>query len=1053
MPPKAKRQSKHDSLKQPVLSKFFNANHNFSEKRARSVVEIIDSDDEKECDETLTPERKKQKISTENEQGLSKHEQSSVGLKEVVNRAKQKLLNFACESNQNDSKGTEAINQFDFSILKRMKQDKSDEISTAQTGDESEVGKNVKEKLKSFSPVIKAKKDVCLRSGDGRAVKYTPLEQQYMEFQEQCPDAVLAVECGYKYRFFGDDAKTASSVLKIFSHVDHNFLTASIPVHRLHVHVRRLVAAGHKVGVVRQTETAALKAAGANKSAPFTRKLSAIYTLSTLIGLESDSTSGEIDLEDPVSMATSYLACICDTGPQESGRLTTIGFIAVQPTTGDVVYDSFVDTATRSELETRLGHLQPVEVIVPQDVSMETHNLLNTLHSHWESGMGSMRIERKSSEIFKKTTVLRTVSDFYKMSTDLQFVLGLPDCIQSCLSALIHHLGDFQLQDVLVDTSTFTPFSGLSDTMQLDSCALRQLEVFHNQTDGQERGSLFNVVNHTLTKPGARLLRSWLAKPSTSYNEIMLRQEAVQHLVECGPELLDRWTQLLTQLPDIELKLTTSFLKKISPADFIALCESLRRLKQGFTGLQSVSFGSVTSTRLLDHMDQVPKLLDDVEQLTINLDHKAAKENKKSELFLDTSSYPGLKKAVELIACVTGQLQEQRRHVRLVLGQPGLEFTTVMGVEFLVEVRNSNIALVPKDWVKINSTKAVSRFHSPEIVSLYKELQQAREQRDIEAGVAWTCFLGEFSSRYQRYKQAVRCVAEVDCLLSLAVLALQDSYCKPIILEDRRCLDINGGRHPVVSQLVTDAQYVSNDTKLSSDREKVMLITGPNMGGKSCYIKQVALIALLGQIGSYVPAKSATLGILDGIYTRMGAADHIFRGQSTFMVEVEETSSIIERATSRSLVILDELGRGTSTHDGVAIAHATLHYFVKEVDCFTLFVTHYPILAELEDKFPGRVSNYHMSFFVHEESTTKDESREVITFLYQLVRGMASRSYGLNVARLAGTPQSIIAMATSQSHDMEDREIQHRKSHSLFRQLMLGKADVRKIIAAFESPA
>ncbi|WAR00673.1 MSH3-like protein [Mya arenaria] len=786
MPPKAKRQSKHDSLKQPVLSKFFNANHNFSEKRARSVVEIIDSDDEKECDETLTPERKKQKISTENEQGLSKHEQSSVGLKEVVNRAKQKLLNFACESNQNDSKGTEAINQFDFSILKRMKQDKSDEISTAQTGDESEVGKNVKEKLKSFSPVIKAKKDVCLRSGDGRAVKYTPLEQQYMEFQEQCPDAVLAVECGYKYRFFGDDAK---------------------------------------VGVVRQTETAALKAAGANKSAPFTRKLSAIYTLSTLIGLD-------------------------------------------------------------------------------------------ILHAGQESGMGSMRIERKSSEIFKKTTVLRTVSDFYKMSTDLQFVLGLPDCIQSCLSALIHHLGDFQLQDVLVDTSTFTPFSGLSDTMQLDSCALRQLEVFHNQTDGQERGSLFNVVNHTLTKPGARLLRSWLAKPSTSYNEIMLRQEAVQHLVECGPELLDRWTQLLTQLPDIELKLTTSFLKKISPADFIALCESLRRLKQGFTGLQSVSFGSVTSTRLLDHMDQVPKLLDDVEQLTINLDHKAAKENKKSELFLDTSSYPGLKKAVELIACVTGQLQEQRRHVRLVLGQPGLEFTTVMGVEFLVEVRNSNIALVPKDWVKINSTKAVSRFHSPEIVSLYKELQQAREQRDIEAGVAWTCFLGEFSSRYQRYKQAVRCVAEVDCLLSLAVLALQDSYCK----------------------------------------EKVMLITGPNMGGKSCYIKQVALIALLGQIGSYVPAKSATLGILDGIYTRMGAADHIFRGQSTFMVEVEETSSIIERATSRSLVILDELGRGTSTHDGVAIAHATLHYFVKEVDCFTLFVTHYPILAELEDKFPGRIN-------------------------------------------------------------------------------------------------
>lgn len=258
-------------------------------------------------------------------------------------------------------------------------------------------------------------------------------------------------------------------------------------------------------------------------------------------------------------------------------------------------------------------------------------------------------------------------------------------------------------------------------------------------------------------------------------------------------------------------------------------------------------------------------------------------------------------------------------------------------------------------------------------------------------------------------------LAIADCLLSLAQIAKLPGYNCPFIVEEK-VLQITGGRNPIVDLLLNEEQYVPNDTDLSALGTRTMIITGPNMGGKSSYIRQVALLCIMAQVGSYIPVKSAKCGVLDAIYTRMGASDDILSGCSTYMTELTETSEIIHNATSNSLVVIDELGRGTSTHDGTAIAYATLIYFIEQVQCFTLFVTHYPCLSQLEYKYPETVGNFHMSYI--EDTNCSDVYKRVV-FLYQMVQGRASGSYGLNVAALAGIPVEILSLARDKSKELQ----------------------------------
>uniref|UniRef100_A0AAX7U6K5 DNA mismatch repair protein MSH3 n=1 Tax=Astatotilapia calliptera TaxID=8154 RepID=A0AAX7U6K5_ASTCA len=853
---------------------------------------------------------------------------------------------------------------------------------------------------------------------------FTPLEQQVIQLKQQHKDALLAVECGYKYRFFGEDAEIAAKELNIVCHLDHNFMTCSIPTHRLFVHVRRLVSHGHKVGVVKQTETSAIKASGANRNTLFTRQLSALYTKSTLVGEDVNPVCRLGDVEeggcdDVVSdPPDSFLLCISENWDKLKKQLT-VGLVVIQPSTGDVLLDCFPDGPSRSELECRVLKINPVEILVPSDLSEQTERLLHSITNASAQADDRVRVERRDSAEFEFASAMNTVTSFYchiqaKGSRSLSSVASLESPVISCLGPLIQYLQEFNLERVLRSESSFRRLTCESEIMTLSAGTLRNLEILNNQTDGSVKGSLLWVLDHTRTPFGRRLMRKWVSQPLTD-----LQQDAVQEILESDSLTLNSIRSLLSRLPDLERGICSIYHKK----EFYLISSSLSRLGLELQTLQPAMRSQISSGLLRSLLLDTPDQLIPAQSFLKVLNEKAAKSGNKTELFSDLSGFPVLQERMEQIQTVLREIQDHRKDIRLILKAPALEYTTVSGQEFLIEVKNSGSSIVPPEWVKISSTKAVSRYHSPFLVDRYKKLQQLREQLMLDCQREWTNFLDQFGEHYHTMKRAISHLATMDCLFSLAEVAKQGDYCRPEVCDNKHQITIRDGRHPAIDLLMGEHnQYVPNHTELQGDGRRTMIITGPNMGGKSSYIRQVALICVMAQMGSYVPASAACVGILDGIYTRMGASDNIYKGRSTFMEELTEASDIISRATKQSLVILDELGRGTSTHDGIAIAYATLEYFIKDVKALTLFVTHYPPLCELERVYPEHVSNYHMAFLLNEPDISADTDEvqpEFITFLYQLTEGAAGRSYGLNVARLADIPDPVLLTAAHKARELE----------------------------------
>ncbi|XP_031426428.1 DNA mismatch repair protein Msh3 [Clupea harengus] len=876
---------------------------------------------------------------------------------------------------------------------------------------------------------------------------YTPLEQQFLEIKKQHKDTLLGVECGYKYRFFGEDAEIAAKELNIFCHMDHNFMTASIPTHRLFVHVRRLVSSGYKVGVVKQTETSAIKASGANKSSLFTRELTALYTKSTLVGEDVNPLLKLGDLEDAEDVVqdapNNYLMCVYETWDKQSKELI-VGVVVVQPTIGDLMVDCFTDNTSRSELESRVLRIQPVEILVPFDLSEQTERLLRNIALASVQEDDRLRIERRESTQFEFGIAMNTVKDFYSdpshqrqdgTEKGVYPYYNLERPVICCLGPIIQYLTEFKLERVLLCCSSFKRLSSETDGMVLNATTLKNLEVLCNQTTGAVKGSLLWVLDHTMSPFGKRLMKKWVAQPLKSVQEIRDRHDAVAEILSSDSSVLPSIRSLLNRLPDLERGICSIYHKKCSTQEFYLISSTLARLAVELQTLAPLAQAQLHSSLLQSLLLSLPQLLAPARDFLRVLNENAAKKGDKTALFSDLTDFPLIRERKGEIQAALLEIQEHRREVRLIMRNPSLDYVTVSGQEFLIEVKNSMSATVPGDWIKINSTKVVGRYHTPFIVEKHRQLLRLREQLVIDCGREWINFLHLFGEHYYILKKAVCHLATVDCLFSLAQVAKENNYCRPEVLEVERQIVIQEGRHPVIDVLLGEQdQYVPNDTQLQGEGKRAMIITGPNMGGKSSYIRQVALITIMAQLGSFVPAQEASIGVVDGIYTRMGASDNISRGRSTFMEELVEASEILSRATSRSLVILDELGRGTSTHDGIAIAYATLEFFIKNVRSLTLFVTHYPPLCELERVYPEHVGNYHMSFLLNEPDT-RDEEGEVqpqfITFLYQLTEGAAGRSYGLNVARLAAIPEPILRTAALKSKELEALVDARRRSVKL----------------------
>ncbi|PYI20606.1 DNA mismatch repair protein msh3 [Aspergillus violaceofuscus CBS 115571] len=887
-------------------------------------------------------------------------------------------------------------------------------------------------------------------AGKKGASKLTPMERQVIDIKRRHKDAVLVVEVGYKFRFFGEDARIAAKELSIVcipgklrfdehpseAHLDR-FASASIPVHRLHVHVKRLVAAGHKVGIVRQIETAALKAAGDNRNAPFERKLTSLYTKGTYIddvdGLEGPAASGG------ASPATGYLLCITETNAKGWGNdeKVQIGIVAVQPATGDIIYDDFEDGFMRTEVETRLLHIAPCEVLIVGELSRATEKLVKHLSGSKLNVFGDKtRVERAPKSKTAAAESHSHVSSFYagkmkaasaeddaQASSLLQKVVNLPEQITICLSAMITHLQEYGLEYVFQLTKYFQHFSSRSH-MLLNGNTLMSLEIYQNQTDHTTKGSLFWTLDRTQTRFGQRLLRKWVGRPLLEKTALEARVNAVEELQSSEKTIMvERLKSLFAKIKtDLEKSLIRIYYGKCTRPELLTVLQTMQMIAQEFADIKSAADAGFESPEIGEAIASLPTILNDVVSFLDKINMHAARNDDKYAFFREAEETEDISDHKLGIASVEHDLQEHRNIAGEKLGKKSVEYKSVAGIDYLIEVDNSSpfIKKVPASWAKISGTKKVSRFHTPEVIQLIRQRDQHKEALAAACDRAFRALLADIGAKYQAFRDCVQALATLDCLISLATIAGQPGYVKPQYT-DSTCISVEQGRHPMVEQLLLDS-YVPNDINLESDKTRALLVTGPNMGGKSSYVRQVALIAIMGQIGSYVPAQSAKLGMLDAVFTRMGAFDNMLAGESTFMVELSETADILKQATPRSLVILDELGRGTSTHDGVAIAQAVLDYMVRSIKSLTLFITHYQHLSSLVHSFPNNeLRNVHMHFT--ESGTGQDEE---ITFLYEVREGVAHRSYGLNVARLANLPGPLLQQARQKSKELEER-IRRRK--------------------------
>ena len=687
------------------------------------------------------------------------------------------------------------------------------------------------------------------------------------------------------------------------AHLDR-FASASIPVHRLPVHAKRLVAAGHKIGVVRQIETAALKKAGDNRNTPFIRKLTNVYTKGTYIddieGLDQQS-----DAPSGGAPATGYLLCITETKAKGWGtdEKVDVGILAVQPATGDIIYDTFEDGFMRSEIETRLLHIAPCEFLIVGELTKATDKLVQHLSGSSTNVFGDrIRVERMEKGKTKAAEAYSHVAQFYadKLKTDensdnvrqhnlLDKVLQLPEQVTVCLSSMITHLTEYGLEHVFDLTKYFQSFSARSH-MLLNGNTLTSLEIYHNQTDHTEKGSLFWTLDKTHTRFGQRLLRKWVGRPLLDKERLEERVAAVEELLS-GQQTpnVDKIHALLRNIKsDLERSLIRIYYGKCTRPELLTVLQTLQKISNEYALVKSPSDAGFKSSLINTAIASLPSINEAVISFLDKISTEAARTDDKYSFFREDEETEDITEHKLGIASVEHDLDSHRKDAAEKLGKKTpVTYITVAGIEYLIEVPNTDLKKVPASWTKISGTKKASRFHTPDVIRMLRERDQHKESLSAACDIAFSSLLSQISQHYASFRDAISSLSTLDCLLSLATVASLPGYSKPTFLSTpSTTINIVEGRHPMVETLLS-SPYIPNSTSLSTkpDATRAQLITGPNMGGKSSYVRQVALICIMAQIGSFVPATSCELSLLDGIYTRMGAQDSIFTNQSTFMVE------------------------------------------------------------------------------------------------------------------------------------------------------------------------
>ena len=804
----------------------------------------------------------------------------------------------------------------------------------------------------------------------------TPMMQQYRGIKKDYPDAILFFRMGDFYEMFNEDAKIASKILQITltsrnKNQSNPVLMCGIPHHSSNLYITKLLKAGKKVALCEQTEDPKL-AKGLVK-----REVVRIITPGTAL---------DDNMLDPKS---EQLIVSLFISKEE------IGLAALDVSTGNFKVTQFKREMTGSPLADELQKLDPKEILIPETLMAQPKPWLPSenvfLHS-WEDWT------------YSHSEALRNLLNHFKTQSLEGFGCETMNQAISAAGALIHYLHETQ-KSALEHINSITPFF-VHDYMALDQTTVTSLELIQS-SEGTRKNSLLSLLDESCTPMGARRIRDWVIKPLIDKEKIKRRLDIVSTFKSL-PLNRQETRDFLEKIFDLERLLGKITLSVCNARDLVSLKNSIETFPNLYKALEK--YESSQLLNYLKHWDNLESLYDLIEKNIVDDPPLGLKEgnlfksgcNEELDQLKDIS-----RKGKSWIASLESEEKEKTGISVLKIG-----FNKIYG--YYIEITKKHSDRVPKDYIRKQSLVNAERFISPKLKEYEEEITQAEEKIVELEQKLFEDIRCEISLAGTRIQKMAGIISEIDALVSFAEVAHRNNYCHPEILEDSS-LKISNGRHALIEQIDPVNRFIPNDTCLDNHDQQIMVITGPNMAGKSTYLRQVALICLMAQLGSFVPAERVQMGITDRIFSRVGAQDHLLKGQSTFMVEMNETANILNNATPKSLIILDEIGRGTSTFDGISIAWSIVEYLhgtEKEGGPKTLFATHYHELTDLSRVLSG-VKNYNIQ--------VKEWNDEII-FLRKILPGGVDKSYGIQVARLAGLPKQVLDRAHEILFNLEQSE-------------------------------
>ena len=839
------------------------------------------------------------------------------------------------------------------------------------TNEEKKHGQNM---VKSISGSSESRVNTGF-SGDISAL--SPMMQEYVKTKEEYHDCILLYRLGDFYEMFFEDALTASKELEITltgkdCGLKERAPMCGVPFHSVETYINRLIEKGYKVAICEQVEDPK-KAKGLVK-----REVVRIVTPGTTL----DATSLD-ETKNNYLMSIVYIE-------------DHFGCAIADITTGDCFLTE-LDKAQK--LLDEINKFTPAEIICNESFLMsgvDTEDLKNRL---------GICVFSQEPWYFDDELCRKTLKEHFEVNSLEGLGIGEFESGVLAAGALFLYLQETQ-KTALSHMATIRPYSA-EKYMLIDSSSRRNLELVETLREKQKRGSLLWVLDKTKTAMGARTLRSYVEQPLIDQEEIENRLSAIEELNE-HPMLRDEIREYLQPIYDLERLISRISYKSANPRDMIAFASSLEMLPHIKQVLKE--FSSPVLRQLEEEMDSLWDISGLIKQAIVDDPPLAQKDGGiiREGYHEDVDKFrrsrtDGKKWLSEL---------EARERERTGIRTMKIKYNRVFG--YSLEITNAFKDQVPDNYIRKQTLTNAERYITQELKELEDLILGAEDKLYALEYELFCDVRDKVGAEVVRIQQTAKAVAAIDVLASLALVAQRNNYVRPKI-NNSGVIDIKNGRHPVVEQMIENDMFIANDTYLDNQKKRISIITGPNMAGKSTYMRQTALIVLMAQIGSFVPAEKANIGIVDRIFTRVGASDDLASGQSTFMVEMTEVANILRNATSKSLLILDEIGRGTSTFDGLSIAWAVVEHISNTRLCGakTLFATHYHELTELEGKISG-VNNYCIAV---------KEKGDDIVFLRKIVKGGADKSYGIQVAKLAGVPDTVIQRAKELVEELSDADI------------------------------